>query len=84
MSVLQSVWFIAAAVFALNLPFGFWRSGTRKFSRDWFLAIHIPVLASIGLKLLAGIGFSLSTFPLFVGVFFFGQIAGGMIRNRVA
>ena len=79
---LQSVWVVAALVFALNLPFGFWRAGSHRFSRDWFLAVHIPVLVSIGLKFLAGIGSSLLTLPLFVGVFFLGQSVGGVFRKR--
>lgn len=74
---------MAGAVFVLNIPFGFWRARTRKFSRNWFLAIHIPVLVSIGLKLLAGIGFALGTFPLFVGVFFIGQLLGGRMAEVV-
>ena len=68
-------------VFLINIPFGYWRATVRSFSRSWFLAIHIPVVVSIGLKLLAGIGFALAILPLFVGVFFFGQVVGGVIQK---
>jgi hypothetical protein len=42
------------------------------------------VLLSIGLKFLAGIGFSLVTLPIFVSVFFCGQWIGGKIQTRSA
>lgn len=68
-------------VLVLNLPFGFWRAGTRRFTLPWFLAIHVPVPLSIGLRLAAGIGWRLGTLPLFVGAFFAGQFLGGRCRR---
>jgi len=37
------LWTIAFVVFLLNLPFGYWRQNVRKFSFQWFLAVHLPV-----------------------------------------
>jgi hypothetical protein len=81
MGSLQSIWVVAGMIFLINIPFGYWRATVRSFSRSWFLAIHIPVVVSIGLKLSAGIGFALVLLPLFVGVFFMGQLVGGAIQK---
>jgi Kef-type K+ transport system membrane component KefB len=72
-------------IFFLNLPFGYWRANTKKFSLQWFLAIHLPIAAAIVLRLLFGLGWHLVTFPLFVGAYFAGQYLGGSLyskRNR--
>ena len=71
---------VACATLVLNLPFGFWRAGVRKFSLAWFLAVHAPVPLIVGMRLAAGIGWHLSTFPVLVGAFFGGQFLGGRIR----
>jgi hypothetical protein len=34
---------VTVFAFLLNLPFGFLRHGTRKYSLQWFLYIHLPV-----------------------------------------
>lgn len=34
---------VLAAVLLITLPFGFYRSYTRRFSLRWFLAVHVPV-----------------------------------------
>jgi len=73
---------LAAAIVVLNLPFGYWRAGTRKLSLPWFLAIHVPVPAIIGLRLLTGIGFQVATLPLTVGAYAIGQFVGGRLRAR--
>ncbi len=73
---------IAAAILAVNLPFGWWRAGVRKFSRDWFLAVHLPVPLAIAIRWLGHEGLHLTTLPIFVGAFFAGQFAGGRLRQR--
>ena len=69
-----------AAVLVINMPFGFWRAGTKRFTLPWFLAIHVPVPLAVGLRLLAGVGWRLGTLPLFVGAFLAGQLLGGRLR----
>jgi len=76
------LWIIAVAIFALNLPFGYWRAGVRKLSTSWFLAVHVPVPLAIGLRLGVGLGWHWQTLPLFVAAFFGGQWAGGGLRAR--
>ncbi len=79
-----NLWSVAALVLLLNLPFGYWRAGTAKLSRSWFLAVHLPVPLVIGLRLVSGLGFQWATFPVVVGAFFLGQFLGGWARRRHA
>jgi hypothetical protein len=74
----------AVAVLLLNLPFGYWRGGVERFSRAWFLAVHIPVPFVIAIRFLAHLGWHFVTFPVLVGAFFVGQFAGGFLRRRPA
>lgn len=71
---------LALVVLALNVPFGYWRAGTRRFSVPWFLAVHLPVPVAIGLRIAVGGGLRLATLPVFVGAFFTGQFLGARLR----
>ncbi len=66
-------------IFIITFPFGYWRAGVKKFSRDWFLAVHLPVPAVILLRLLFGFGWwaLLLTVPAFA----IGQYAGSLSRS---
>ena len=79
----MSIWLVAAIVFLMNLPFGVWRSRTRKFSWQWIVAIHLPVPLIIALRIASGLGFQLYTFPIMIGAFFLGQFLGGKLGARV-
>jgi len=72
---------LAVAVAAINVPFGYWRAGVRRYSGSWFLAIHVPVPFVVALRLLAGIAWRLATFPVLVGAFFAGQFVGARLRK---
>jgi F0F1-type ATP synthase membrane subunit a len=72
---------VALAVLVLNLPFGFWRAGLRRFSLSWLLAIHAPVPVIVGLRILSGLGWQLSSVPVLVAAFFAGQFLGGRLRQ---
>jgi len=80
------LWSVAALVSLVNVPFGYWRAHEPRFSRGWFLAVHLPVPAVVTLRVLSGLGFSLATFPVMIGAFFGGQFVGGkfygMRKNR--
>jgi hypothetical protein len=71
-----------AVTFALNLPFGYWRAGVRKFSPQWFVAVHAAVPLVIALRYSLGLPFRWSMFPLFVVAYFGGQLAGSRLRLR--
>ena len=75
-------WIATTGFFITNLPFGYWRTNVKKYSLNWFAAVHIPVLMIITFRIFSDMGFQLFTFPLFVGAFFFGQFAGGKIYTR--
>jgi hypothetical protein len=77
----RSVWTVAILVLVMNLPFGFWRAGLKRFTLPWFVAVHAPVPLVIGLRVLTGLGWRLSTLPLLAGAFFAGQFLGGRFRS---
>ena len=76
------LWTVAALVALVNIPFGFWRAGVRKFSPAWFLAVHLPVPIAIGLRFASGLGFRWATLPRFVAAFFGGQWLGAKLRRQ--
>jgi hypothetical protein len=70
------------ATFAINVPFGWWRAGLRKFSPAWFVAIHAAVPIVIGLRFALGLPFQWALLPLFVLAYFGGQTVGSRWRLR--
>jgi len=74
---------LGISVFTLlfNIPFGYWREGTRKFSKGWFLAVHLPVPFIVAARL--WFGASWHWIPLFLLSFFLGQWIGAKIRRRM-
>ncbi|MDT8323465.1 MAG: hypothetical protein RRA94_05090 [Bacteroidota bacterium] len=72
----MTLYAVTFAVFLLNLPFGYWRENTRKFSIAWVLAIHLPVPLVIALRHVSGLGWEFYTYPFLVAAFFLGQYAG--------
>lgn len=68
---------IAIFTVLVNLPFGHWRKKTRKFSFQWFLAIHLPIPLIFLARVSAGLGFVYV--PIFVAAAVAGQVIGGKI-----
>ena len=66
-------------VFLINLPFGYIRSKAAKFSRQWMMAVHIPVPFVFLLRIFSG--FNWTVIPLLVLSDVAGQIAGGKLRK---
>ena len=77
----MKLFWVAAAVFLLNLPFGYWRSRVPARSRRWFLAIHLPVPLVVALRVLSGLGWQPASFPVVVSAFFLGQFVGGQLAR---
>jgi len=75
---------VAVLILLVNLPFGWWRSGLRKLSLPWFVAVHAPVPLAVGLRYVTGVGFRWATLPLFVAAYVGGQCLGGRLGRRVA
>jgi hypothetical protein len=78
---MQSLILAAVFTFLVNLPFGYWRAGTKKFSPAWFVAVHGPVPLVVVARLLLGVGFRWENLPLLVAAFFAGQFVGGRRRG---
>lgn len=76
----------ALIVFVLAFPFGFWRVRTKFRSAQWMLAIHIPVLFIILLrifnKMYFSIGFTFKSLIFNVIAFFLAQYLAGVIYKR--
>lgn len=73
---------LLAFIYTLNLPFGYWRAGTKRFTRGWIAAIHLPVPLVFAVRVLAGVGLEL--IPLFLLAFFLGQATGASFKPRIA
>lgn len=74
---------ISIVVLLLNIPFGYWRANVRRFSLQWFLAIHLPVFLIIVLRLVSHIGFGWYTYAALVSAFFLGQQFGALVLKRI-
>jgi hypothetical protein len=64
---------------AVNLPFGAYRAKVRKFSWQWFLAIHLPIPFVILMRLSFGLGWWFVPFMLASAVA--GQLLGPWLFN---
>lgn len=73
---------VALVIFLLNLPCGYWRQGVRKFSLSWVLAVHLPIPFVVAVRLLTGLGFHWSTYPVIVLAYMAGQYLGARWRRR--
>ncbi|MBT8381026.1 MAG: hypothetical protein KJO59_01565 [Ignavibacteria bacterium] len=75
----MNLFIISILVFILNLPFGYWRINVKKFSLQWFMAIHLPIPFIILFRLLSEAGFELVSFPFSITAYFLGQLIGAGI-----
>jgi ABC-type spermidine/putrescine transport system permease subunit I len=66
---------IALLTLLINLPFGYMRKKTRKFSLKWFLCIHLPIPLIFLARVSASLNFRY--IPVFVCAALAGQILGG-------
>lgn len=66
--------------FGVNLPLGYLRETSRKFSLRWFVLIHLSIPFIIVLRLFLGFGWQIIPFTLACAVA--GQLVGGRIRRR--
>ena len=74
---------VALATYIINIPAGFWRHGLKKFSLQWFIAIHAAVPLVILLRVLAGIEWRPATIAFLVLCYFLGQYSGKTLRARL-
>lgn len=64
----------------INLPLGYLRQRSRRYSFIWFTYIHLSIPLIIVLRIVAG--FSWRIIPLTIGCAVAGQILGGRIYRR--
>jgi hypothetical protein len=62
-----------------NIPFGYLRGNTKRFSLLWFLYIHLPVPLVIFLRNLFEVELTWSFAPVYFGAYLFGQWIGKKI-----
>ena len=79
---MTKLFIISLVVFVLNIPFGYWRENVRKFSFQWFLAIHLPVPIIIAIRIFSGLGFAWYTYVFMLLSFFLGQKLGGILLTK--
>jgi len=70
-------------IIIINIPFGYWRANVKRFSLQWFLAIHLPVLLIILLRISSGIVLEPISFAILILAFFSGQLVGKKIFERM-
>ena len=73
---------IGLATLLINVPFGYWRESVRKFSPQWFIAVHAAVPAVIFMRLWGGIEWRVGVIAFFVLCYFAGQFVGARWRRR--
>ncbi len=66
--------------FLINLPLGYLRQASRRYSFRWFLYIHLSIPFIFLARL--GYGFSWPIIPLTVLSAVAGQIVGGRLKRR--
>ncbi|MBF0327819.1 MAG: hypothetical protein HQL10_01525 [Nitrospirae bacterium] len=73
-----SVLEITLLAFVLNIPFGYIRNHSKKFSLLWWLCVHIPVPLVIIIRLTLEVDYRL--IPIFILISIAGQFIGGKIE----
>ncbi|MCK4503110.1 MAG: hypothetical protein KAU22_08740 [Desulfuromonadales bacterium] len=66
--------------FGSNVPLGYFRETTRKFSPAWFILIHISIPFIITLRTM--LGFNWHWIPLTLIAAVAGQLIGSRIRRK--
>jgi hypothetical protein len=77
-SKFTAVLMLSAIALLLNLPFGYARIKTRKFSFRWFLCIHVPIPLIFVARIITHI--EIKYIPLLALAAIIGQIAGGKLE----
>ncbi len=74
---------LVAVLFSLtvliNLPFGYFRRRSKRFSFKWFLYIHIPIPFILLARVLSQLDFRY--IPLFILAAVIGQVWGGRMET---
>ncbi|MFA5352644.1 MAG: hypothetical protein WC291_00275 [Thermodesulfovibrionales bacterium] len=77
MSTLTIILLICLFTFLINIPFGYFRGKSRKFSVQWFLYVHLPVPLVILVRIFTHTDYKY--IPLFIFIAIAGQFFGGKL-----
>lgn len=66
--------------FLSNIPLGYLREGTSRYSWRWFLYIHLSIPLIVALRLFLGVSWRI--IPFTIGCAVAGQVIGGRLRRR--
>ena len=83
MALLPRILLVFGLILLINIPFGYWRANSRRFSWQWILGVHVPVPIAIGLRVLL-FGWMWLLVPVFVAAYSLGQLIGGWLRRVLA
>ncbi len=64
--------------FMLNMPFGYLRGKTKRYSFKWFLCIHMPIPFIVLARILSHL--DIRYIPFFVLAAIIGQVWGGKLE----
>ncbi|MEW6001934.1 MAG: hypothetical protein AB1638_04730 [Nitrospirota bacterium] len=78
MESLYAILALFAFTLLLNLPFGYARTKTKRFSLRWFLCIHVPIPVIFIARTLAHL--DIRYMPIFAVAAIAGQILGGKLE----
>lgn len=71
--------FLFAFTLLLNLPFGYVRAKTKRYSLRWFLYIHVPIPLILVARTISHI--EMKYIPIFAVAAITGQILGGKLES---
>ncbi|GJQ64657.1 MAG: hypothetical protein SCALA702_37100 [Melioribacteraceae bacterium] len=77
----MEIFYTALLTFLINIPFGYLRKYTRKFTFCWFLTIHIPVPFVIWFRDIFNVELTLGIAPILFATFFLGQYTGKKLNG---
>lgn len=68
--------------FILNLPLGYWRASVKKYSKQWFLAVHLSVPVIYLLRVESGLSYQVIPFMILAA--FSGQFVGAKVKGTTS
>jgi hypothetical protein len=77
-NTLYAILALSALTLFLNLPFGYARAKTKRYSLRWFLYIHLPIPLIFIARTISHI--HIKYIPIFVFAAVIGQILGGKLE----
>lgn len=75
------IFVLLIVTFVITLPFGYWRERCRRFTLEWWLAIHLVIPFIFFMRHWGG--YSFLYIPAFLYSTVIGQIVGGRIRRAI-